>query len=64
MADIKVKDLVVQNIAGFDLFNDSESFMLDLSDGELNITGGCWFEEVKDFVDKYASPFVTITFGA
>jgi hypothetical protein len=38
MANIKVKDLTT--IAGVDLFNDSESFMRDLSDGELNQTQG------------------------
>lgn len=38
MANIKVKDLTT--IAGTDLFNDSESFMRDLSDYELNHTQG------------------------
>ncbi len=38
MANIKVKDLT--SIAGADLFNDSESFMRDLSDNELETQGG------------------------
>jgi hypothetical protein len=59
MADIKVKDLVVHNIAGVDLFSDSESFMLDLSDGELNIKGGNW---LHDFWD--ASSWLIPTIGA
>lgn len=40
MANIALKDLSVNNITGADLFNDSESFMRDLSDDELNINGG------------------------
>ena len=39
MANINVKDLN-SNIAGSDLFSDSESFMRDLSDDELNTQGG------------------------
>ncbi len=38
MANIKLKDLTT--IAGADLFNDSESFMRDLSDDKLNHTQG------------------------
>jgi hypothetical protein len=38
MANIKVRDLT--SIAGTDLFNDSESFMQDLSDEELETQGG------------------------
>jgi hypothetical protein len=38
MANIKVRDLT--SIAGTDLFNDSESFMQDLSDDELALQGG------------------------
>jgi hypothetical protein len=45
MANIKVKDLI--SIAGTDLFNDSESFMRDLSDDELDLQGGgFWFAAV------------------
>ncbi|PSB44754.1 hypothetical protein [Chamaesiphon polymorphus] len=38
MADIQVKDLT--SIAGADLFSDSENFMRDLSDDELELHGG------------------------
>ncbi len=38
MANINVKDLI--SIAGADLFNDSDSFLQDLSEMELNIKGG------------------------
>jgi hypothetical protein len=41
MAFITVKDLVKCPISGADLFNDSESFMRDLSEDELYISGGC-----------------------
>jgi hypothetical protein len=41
MANIKLKDLVGHDVIGANLFNDSESFMLDLSDRELDIHGGC-----------------------
>ena len=38
MANIKVLDL--NSITGEDLFNDSESFIRDLSDDELELQGG------------------------
>lgn len=38
MANIKLIDLA--NITGFDLFNDSDSFMQDLSENELDLQGG------------------------
>lgn len=38
MANIIVKDLT--GITGANLFNDSESFMQDLSDSELELQGG------------------------
>jgi hypothetical protein len=41
MANIKVRDLT--SIAATDLFDDSESFMRELSDNELEIKGG-WRE--------------------
>ncbi|WP_019501947.1 hypothetical protein [Pseudanabaena sp. PCC 6802] len=37
MANIAISDL---KLAGFDLFSDSESYMRDLSDTELNAQGG------------------------
>jgi hypothetical protein len=40
MANIQVKDLTRSSIAGFDLFNDLESFIQDLSEPELNLQGG------------------------
>jgi hypothetical protein len=40
MANIKVKDLEANNISGADLFNDSESLMVELSDGNEQILGG------------------------
>jgi hypothetical protein len=39
MANIKLTELV-GNITGFDLFNDSDSFMQDLSEDELDLHGG------------------------
>ncbi len=39
MANIKLIDLAGK-IAGFDLFNDSDSFMQDLSEHELDLQGG------------------------
>ncbi len=41
MANITVGNLAIHSIIGADLFNDSESFMLDLSDRQLDIQGGC-----------------------
>jgi hypothetical protein len=40
MANITLEDLVGYDVAGADLFNDSESFMRDLSDDELDVQGG------------------------
>jgi hypothetical protein len=40
MANITVKDLNTSSISGADLFNDSESFMRDLSEYELETHGG------------------------
>ena len=41
MADIKVKDLATHNISGTDLFDDSESFMTELStQNEVDVLGG------------------------
>jgi hypothetical protein len=40
MPNIKVKDLSTPTITGSDLFIDSESFMRDLSDNELDLEGG------------------------
>jgi hypothetical protein len=48
MANIKVRDLT--NIAGADLFNDSESFMRYLSDDELSVQGGGSFIVVTAIV--------------
>jgi hypothetical protein len=40
MPNITVKNLSVSTISGSDLFIDSESFMQDLSDNELDLQGG------------------------
>ena len=40
MASITVKDLAKHIVIGADLFNDSENFMRDLSEDELNLQGG------------------------
>jgi hypothetical protein len=40
MASIKLNDLIRNSIIGVDLFNDSESFIRDLSDNELDLPGG------------------------
>jgi hypothetical protein len=42
MANIEVKDLT--SIAGADLFNDYESFMQDLSESELILKGGGFWD--------------------
>jgi hypothetical protein len=41
MANITVENLAKYSIVGADLFDNSESFMLDLSDRQLDIQGGC-----------------------
>jgi hypothetical protein len=41
MTNIKLKDL--NSITGTDLFNDSESFMKELSEHELSLQGGLLF---------------------
>jgi hypothetical protein len=41
MADIKLKDLVINNISGYDLFKDSENLMTEISDEGKQIFGGC-----------------------
>ncbi len=46
MANIQVKDLTQFSIAGFDLFNDLESFIQDLSDDELDLQGGGYYRTV------------------
>jgi hypothetical protein len=50
MANIKVKDLTQLSITGLDLFNDSESFIQDLSEYELNLQGG------SVYYPKYEQP--------
>ena len=40
MANITLQDLLGSNMTGASLFNDSESFMQDLSEDELNLQGG------------------------
>jgi hypothetical protein len=40
MADINLKDLSDRNIAGSDLFDDSENFMVELSDESNLLVGG------------------------
>jgi hypothetical protein len=40
MADIKINDLLIHDIPGADLFSDSENFLRDLSDDEMDIQGG------------------------
>ncbi len=40
MANIRLKNLVGYDITGSDLFSDSESFMQDLSENELDLQGG------------------------
>jgi hypothetical protein len=43
MANIKVNDLLNLNLTGAELFNDSESFLTELSDEseQMGVTGGC-----------------------
>jgi hypothetical protein len=40
MANIKLENLTGYKLAGADLFSDSESFMSDLSEHELDLHGG------------------------
>jgi hypothetical protein len=40
MASITVENLTEYNVSGMNLFNDSENFMMELSDDELNVYGG------------------------
>jgi hypothetical protein len=40
MANIKVNNLSALNISGADLFNDSESFLTELSDESEKVIGG------------------------
>lgn len=40
MASIKLKDLAVNSAVEADLFNNSDSFIRDLSECELNLQGG------------------------
>ncbi|QIR35413.1 hypothetical protein HCG51_00720 [Tolypothrix sp. PCC 7910] len=40
MANIKVHDLLNLNLTGAELFNDSESFLKELSEDENQIFGG------------------------
>ncbi len=42
MANIKISDLPN---TGYELFSDSESFLSDISDNELQITGGGFTKE-------------------
>jgi hypothetical protein len=41
MAEIKVQELGSINISGSDLFHDSESFMIELTEESEQIFGGC-----------------------
>jgi hypothetical protein len=56
MANIKVKDLTQCSITGIDLFDDSESFIQDLSEYELNLQGGGYHRTV--YYPKYQSPVI------
>jgi hypothetical protein len=41
MANIQLKNLTQLSMSGLDLFTDSESFIQDLSEHELELKGGC-----------------------
>ena len=46
MANIKINELSALNLSGAELFNDSESFMMELNEESEqmgNILGGCLF---------------------
>jgi hypothetical protein len=47
MTDIRVKNLSDRHIAGFDLFDDSENFMVELSD-DRNVMGGAAVQTILD----------------
>jgi hypothetical protein len=60
MANLTVKDLVLPSIAGTDLFNDSESFLQDLSEHELELHGGgCGGNPVVKF-NRQTKPIIVI----
>jgi hypothetical protein len=40
MADITINDLLSNGAAGNDLFSDTESFMMELSDDDQDVVGG------------------------
>ncbi|MFM2311229.1 MAG: hypothetical protein RLZZ04_505 [Cyanobacteriota bacterium] len=40
MSDIKIQDISTHDTSGADLFGDSESFMVELSDDNESIIGG------------------------
>jgi hypothetical protein len=42
MANITISDLSTLNISGFNLLDDSESFMMELSDESEVLIGGNW----------------------
>jgi hypothetical protein len=47
MTDIKVKDLSDRNTSGFNLFDDSENFMVELYD-DNNVMGGVAIQTILD----------------
>jgi hypothetical protein len=47
MTDIKVKNLSDRDVSGFDLFDDSENFMVELSD-DNNVLGGVAIQTILD----------------
>lgn len=50
MASINISDLQPK---GFDLFSDSESYMRELSEGELSIQGGGFLRDVASWFGSY-----------
>jgi hypothetical protein len=56
MAVITVSDL---NPVGYDLFSDSESYMIALSEDELGVQGGAWWSSITT-----ASSGVCLSVGA
>ncbi len=48
MADIKLKDLSKSSISGSNLFDDSENFMVELSDESSLMGGGIFVQTTPD----------------
>jgi hypothetical protein len=60
MPNIKINDL---HSTGVDLFNDSESYLNELTDEDLNLTHGGFTKSIKRFAN-WSSDVCTLTVGS